>query len=140
MGLDTQPLQSVTYVGALTGSNSTEVPIFTAPLACRIVSINLVDLTGVTAHTQNYGTATVTNKGTDGSGTTSVAARATDTATTDDITAFKVWALTNSTTEADLELAANEVLAFAWTEAGSGQDLGGAAVTVNYAHGSGAGN
>ena len=140
MGLDCFPISAPVYLGAFTGSSSTVRPLFTAPVACRIVSIKLMDLTGVTAHTQNYGTATVYNVGTAGSGTTSVAARATDTATTDDITAFAPWDITLSTTEADLELAAGEALAFKWTEAGTGQDLGGALVVVNYAIGTGAGN
>ena len=139
MGLDIMPLTQVTHLGAMVGSTGTELPCFVAEVACRIVAVELVDITGVTAHGTNSGTATVTNKGTTGSGTTSVAARATDTVTTDIITAFKPWTVTVSTTEASREVAAGESLAFKWTEAGSGQDLGGVTIAVHYAIGTGAG-
>ena len=140
MGLDIQPQTAVAYLGDFTGSTGTELPCFAAEVACRIVAIDLLDITGVTAHASNYGTATVENKGTTGSGTTSVAARSTDTVSTDDIDTFAAWAITLSTTEANLEIAAGESLSFAWTEAGTGQDLGGAAIVIHYAVGSGAGN
>ena len=139
MGLDIQPNTSVCYLGAFTGSTGTELPCFVPEVAVRIVAIYLIDITGVTANGTNYGTATVTNKGTTGSGTASVASRATDTTSTDDIDSFASWAITLSTTQANLEIAAGEALAFKWTEAGTGQDLGGAAVAVHYAIGSGAG-
>ncbi len=139
MGLDIMPNTSVVYLGAFTGSSATEYPVFVAEVACRIVAVDLVDITGVTAHADNYGVATLTNKGTTGSGATSVAARNTDTASTDDIDSFAAWALTMSTTEASREVAAGEALAFKWSEAGTGQDLAGAALAIHYAIGSGAG-
>lgn len=140
MGLDIFPDVDVVHIGAFTGSASTEEAVWIAPAKCVILGVSLVDKTGVTGHTQNYGTATITNKGTAGSGTTSVAARSTNVATTANITAWKAWPVTLSTTAADLQLAAGDVLTFAWTEAGSGQDLGGAALQIKYALGSGAGN
>jgi len=140
MGLDIMPLSSCTYLGAMTGSNSTELPVFVAETACRIVAVDLVDITGVTAHAENYGTATLTNKGTAGSGTDVVAVRATNVATTSTITANKPWALTLSSTQANLEVGAGECLTFSWTEAGTGQDLGGALLVIHYAVGTGIGN
>ena len=140
MGLDIMPLSSCTYLGAMTGSNSTELPVFVAETACRIVAVDLVDITGVTAHTANYGTATLTNKGTAASGTDVVATRATNVATTSTITANKPWALTLSSTQANLEVGAGECLCFSWTEAGTGQDLGGALLVIHYAVGTGIGN
>jgi len=140
MGLDIQPQTAVAYLGPFTGSTGTELPCFAAEVACRIVAIDAVDITGITAHASNNGILTVTNKGTTGSGTTSVAARTTDTVSTDDIDAFAAWAITLSTTQANLEVAAGESLAFKLTEAGTGQDLGGVAIAVHYAIGSGAGN
>ena len=140
MGLDIMPLSSCTYLGAMTGSDSTELPVFVAETACRIVAVDLVDITGVTAHADNYGTATLTNKGTAGSGTDVVATRATNVATTSTITANKPWALTLSSTQANLEVGAGECLTFSWTEAGTGQDLGGALLVIHYAVGTGLGN
>jgi len=140
MGLDIMPLSSCTYLGAMTGSASTELPVFVAETACRIVAVDLVDITGVTAHTANYGTATLTNKGTAASGTDVVATRATNVATTSTITANKPWALTLSSTQANLEVGAGECLCFSWTEAGTGQDLGGALLVIHYAVGTGIGN
>ena len=140
MGLDIMPLSSCTYLGAMTGSNSTELPVFVAETACRIVAVDLVDIAGVTAHTENYGTATLTNKGTAASGTDVVATRATNVATTSTITANKPWALTLSSTQANLEVGAGECLTFSWTEAGTGQDLGGALLVIHYAVGTGLGN
>jgi hypothetical protein len=140
MGLDIMPLSSCTYLGAMTGSNSTELPVFVAETACRIVAVDLVDITGVTGHTANYGTATLTNKGTAATGTDVVATRSTNVATTNDITADKPWALTLSSTQANLEVGAGECLTFSWTEAGTGQDLGGALLVIHYAVGTGLGN
>ena len=140
MGLDIMPLSSCTYLGAMTGSNSTKLPVFVAETACRIVAVDLVDIAGVTAHTENYGTATLTNKGTAASGTDVVATRATNVATTSTITANKPWALTLSSTQANLEVGAGECLTFSWTEAGTGQDLGGALLVIHYAVGTGLGN
>lgn len=140
MGLDIMPLSSCTYLGAMTGSNSTELPVFVAETACRIVAVDLVDITGVTAHADNYGTATLTNKGTAGSGSDVVAVRATDTATTDNIAADTPWPLVLSSTQANLEVGAGECLTFSWTEAGTGQDLGGALLVIHYAVGTGLGN
>ena len=134
------PLSSATYLGAFTGSNSTELPVFVAETACRIVAVDLVDITGVTAHTANYGIATLTNKGTAGSGSDVVAVRATDTPTTDNIAANTPWALVLSTTQANLEVGAGECLCFSWTEAGTGQDLAGALLVIHYAVGTGIGN
>ena len=139
MGLDIMPLSSCTYLGAMTGSNSTELPVFVAETACRIVAVDLVDITGVTAHTANYGTATLTNKGTAGSGTDVVATRATNVATTSTITAKKPWALTLSSTQANLEVGAGECLTLVdrgWHR----PDLGGALLVIHYAVGTGLGN
>lgn len=132
------PVQSV-YLGAFTGSDETELPVFSPDQPIVVTGVKITDITGVTANASNYGTATLYNRGTAGAGTTSVAARATDTVTTDDITAKVPWALVLSTTAADLEVAEDEALAFKWTEAGTGQDLGGALVEIEFEWGTGKG-
>lgn len=120
------------HLGAFTGSNSTEVPLFSPTESITVKSIKLNDTTKITGHTENYGTATVYNKGTAGSGTTSVAARATNSTTANDLNAFIPWALTNSTTAADLVIDSGELLTFKWTEAGTGQDLVSASLVVEF--------
>jgi hypothetical protein len=140
MGLDTDCSTHCTFLGAMTGSNSTELPVFVAAQALVITGVKIVDITGVTGHTTNYGTATLYNRGTAAGGSDVVAQRATNVATTNDITAKKPWTVTLATTAANLEVAAGEELGFCWTEAGSGQDLAGVLVCLSYVNGTGAGN
>jgi len=135
MPTDIFPASVAVRVGAFTGSTGTEIPVFVAPTDIKILGVDLVDITGVTGHTANYGTATLYNRGLTGSGTTSVAARSTNVATTGTITAKKAWPITLSGTSANLRLTDGQALAFTWTEAGTGQDLGGATLSVHYAIG-----
>jgi hypothetical protein len=120
------------HIGAFTGSNSTEVPLFSPTESITIKSIKLNDTTKITGSTENYGTATVYNKGAAGSGTTSVAERATNSTTANDLLAFIPWSLTNSTTAASLVIDSGELLSFKWVEAGTGQDLVSASVTIEF--------
>lgn len=139
VGTDYMPMVTAVRVGPLTGSDSTELAVFRAPAKCHLTGAYLVDKTGVTGHTENYGIATLTNKGTAAGGSTAVATRSTNIATTHNITAYKPWELTLSTTAASLELAAGDTLALDWSEAGTGQDLGDATLVINWAYGTGAG-
>ena len=116
---DVEPLGHVRYVGAMDASTTPVAVIFVAPCRCRVTGIGLVDSTTKAGHGTNYGTYAVTNRGAAGTGTTAVASRTTITPTTDDITAYVYWPLTLSTTKANLDLAAGDVLLVTATEAGA---------------------
>ncbi len=126
---DLEPITSVTSVGAMTGSAETEKPIFVAPRTCTILGIDLLDNTAIAAHSSNYGIATVYRKGAAGTSSVLVATKRTSSV---GIAAHVPFALTLTTTTANLTLDANEALTFKWTENGTGQDLTAASVAVHY--------
>ena len=122
---------TVAYLGSLIGSSGTEVPIFKAPMRCRVMAVSLMNTAAIAAHASNYGTATCYNKGSTGSGTTSAAARSM-TVAGGAVAAFDPYDLTLSTTPANLIVEEDEVLSFDWAEAGTGADLTLAAVQVDW--------
>ena len=136
MSSDLQPEVAVVTLGSLLGSDQTELPVFSARTKTRILGIDLLNAANISAHTSNYGVATVYRKGTGGTGTTVVAQR---NSTADSVTGYVPWPVTLSTTIANRELNANEVLTLKWTENGLGQDLSNAKVAVHYAQGYGGG-
>jgi hypothetical protein len=131
LGSPTTQDEVTARLGALTGSDSTEVVCWVPAEACTVKAVKLVDITGITGHTTNYATLTVYNRGSAGTGSTSVAARATS-GTANTITAKSAWDVTVSTTAANLVLAAGDCITAALTEAGTGQDLAGASLTLHY--------
>lgn len=85
----------------------------------RLAACYASDETGVAADPTNYMTLTLTNTGAAGAGTTSMATHVGTAA----ITAGVPKAFTNSTTDANLEFAAGDIIKMVKTEAGSGQDF-----------------
>lgn len=141
MSLDTEPRKVCVVLGTVDASGPDERTVFVSSTPVRFLRATLVDQAAKTGHADNYGKYEIINKSTTGSGTTVVASRYTDTPTTDDITAYVAWGLVNSTTTANLEIAANEVLTFKASEqgnAGSG-DLTDGLLVIEYADGTGGG-
>ena len=114
---------------ATAGTESTE-PVFRAPHDLTVTAVYFLPGGDATAHATNFATLSVLNLGTDGAGTTSVAARATDTVTDDDQDDGVPWALTVSTTVADTEVDAGDVLAIDKTVAATGVAVAAGGVFV----------
>lgn len=91
-----------------------------APADATVTSVSITPEAALTAHGTNYRTFSLVNKGQAGAGTTVIATFATDTVTTDDLVAFDEKALTLSSTEADLNVSAGDILAAVETVAASG--------------------
>ena len=131
---------SITQVGVLDCSSSPTRYIFRAPERCIISSIYIVNGTTKAANDTNWLNIAVANLGSDGAGTTSVATRKSNVAG-GVITADVPAAMVLSTTAANLEMAAGDVLQITATEGATGQGDTDAecAFIVNWIPGSGAG-
>ena len=67
------------FIGSHLGSASSVVPLWVAPCKCELISIKLLNGAAIAAHTENYGTLTITNELTDASGTTALTSDTTKT-------------------------------------------------------------
>lgn len=141
MSRDFEPLKIVINLGAVDASGPDERTVFVSSNPARFIAANIVDGVAKTGHANNYGTYEIINRGQAGAGTTVVASRSTDTPTTDDIDDYVAWPLTNSTTKANLEITAGDVLTFKASEEGSATsgDLTEATLILEYADGTGGG-
>jgi hypothetical protein len=104
-----------------------------APFDGAVSSVLIVPEAALTAHSTNFRTFRVVNKGQGGAGTTVVATFATDTVTTDDLKAFDEKAIPLSGTAADLVVKAGDVLAADETKAAEGVAHSGYKVVVRIA-------
>lgn len=136
MGLDTEPLSVAAQLAAYTGTDQT-LPVWATPQKVRITGVDLIAATTVTGHTTDNATLNVINKGTNGAGSTVVASKAFTSGV--NAAAFDRTAVTLSTTKANLEIAADSVLAVQWVEGGTGVDLPASALVIQYAVGYGGG-
>jgi len=136
MGTDLEAMIATIPLAAYTGTDGT-VPVFPAKQRTRILGVDLVCSTTVTGNTTNYSTAALVNKGTDGAGTTTVASKAFTSGV--NAAAYDATAITLSTTESALELAAGDVLAFNWLEAGTGLDQPVSLLAIYFVPGYGGG-
>jgi hypothetical protein len=93
--------------------------VWRAPFIGRVLGFYAIDQAGVAADPTNYMTLTLTNAGQAGAGTTSMAT-AVGTAA---FTAEVPKAFTLSTTAANLEFVAGDIIELIKTEAASGQDF-----------------
>lgn len=94
----------------------------------RIVSVNYLPDGTLTGHASNYATLSLL-RGTVGAFDTAFS-RATDTATTDDMAADTPWALTASSTDADMDVAEGDIFKFAIAKTGSGVVVPAGALVV----------
>lgn len=118
------------FIGSHLGSDSPVVPLWVAPCKCELISIKLLNGAAIAAHTENYGTLTITNELTDASGTTALTS---DTTKTVAVTALVERTLTLTSTAANRIVARGEVLSATWTEAGTGADLTNASIIIEWA-------
>jgi len=107
---------------------------FRADRDITVVSAYFLTAGTVTAHGTNFTTLKLNKYDGAGGTATLVASRATDTVTTDDVAALVPWALVNSATAADLNLAAGNVLGVLGdiTGGGSGVATPAGVLIVNY--------
>jgi len=118
------------FIGSHQGSASSVVPLWVAPCKCELISIKLLNGATIAAHTQNYGTLTITNELTDASGTTVLTS---DTTKTVAVTALVERTLTLTSTAANKIVNRGEVLSATWVEAGTGADLTNASIIIEWA-------
>lgn len=106
--------------------------MFRADRDITVVSVYLLTAGTITAHGTNYTTLALNKYDGAGGSATIVSSRATDTVTTDDVAAGVPWALVNSSTAADLNLAAGAILGVTGTKASAGVTVPAAVLIVNY--------
>lgn len=131
--VDLNPNAVVVPIAATSADGTAAVngPTFSAPV--RIIAAYVSLSSAVGAHSANYATISVINKGTTGSGTTSVGAAVTTTAIAQD----KPTALTLSSTKSAREISAACTLNVTIAKAAAGVATKAGAVTILYAHGTG---
>jgi len=140
MGLgDLQPQVTGANIGEVDASATPYVNIFTAPCACVLTGINLVQAGTLAAHATNFATCVVTNI----TDSQEVARITTETAATgvNALAPDTAEALALSSTASYLELDKGDVLQAAFTEGGTATtgDLTEAALFVEWVPGTGAG-
>ena len=105
--------------GQATAGTADTWPVFHAEKACTVTGILWVPAAAVTGDTTNTFSLAVQNKGQAGAGTTAVTATKTYATATDSV-AHDAEALTLSSTAANLELAAGDVLVLVRAIVGTG--------------------
>ena len=134
--------QATIYMGTVDAS-ATPLAFWRAPCQCLIESIHLLTSSAIAADAANIHTSTVTNRGVAAAGSDVVATQTTDSdvAGSAAIVAKTPWALVMSSTLANREVAAGEVLEIAPTEGGTATsgDLANASYVINYRVGTGVG-
>jgi len=136
-------IRTATIAAGAVDASATPVFYWRAPCQCVIDGIYLINSAAVAAHATDIATIAVTNLGTAGAGSDVVATRTTDSDVSGSaaIAANIAWEITKSTTAANLEVAAGEVLKIAPTEGGTATsgDLADATFQIDYLVGTGIG-
>jgi hypothetical protein len=143
MSLDIEPRTQTTFIGTVDASTTPTYTVFKAPAACKVVTHKIyVTATGaVVAHATNVHTSTFNRVR--AASATAIATQTTDSdiAGSAAIAANVPWNVP-LTSDALAQLNAGDIIQWAPTEGGAAAsgDLAGAAVTVEYSLGTGAGN
>lgn len=119
--------------GQATAGTADTWPVFLADRPVTITGVSWVPAAAVTGAATNNFAIAAQNRGTAGAGTTAVTATKTYASGTDSV-AHDAEALTLSTTAADLNLAAGEVLSLVRTVNGTGIAQPDGLVVVSYRH------
>ena len=117
--------------GQATAGSTDSWPVFVAPGAVTITSIDWTPAAAVTGDNSNYYSAAFQNKGQAGAGTTAVTSTKAYTTGTDSV-AHDTEAFTLSATTANLNLASGDVLAMVRTITGTGLAQPDGIVRIGY--------
>lgn len=117
--------------GQATAGNADEWPVFVADKALTITGVKWVPAAAVTGDNTNYFSIAAQNKGAAGAGTTAVTATKAYTTGVNSV-AFDAEDLTLSSTAADLNMAAGDVLTLKRTVTASGLAQPDGLVEVTY--------
>lgn len=122
-------------VDAADNTATAEYAFFRAPGSVTVSAVYWTDGTGITANDTNYATLLVQKY--DGAGgsaatTATVTTKTTTGSGSGDVTALVPIAVPLSTTKANLQLGAGQLLTFKITKSGSGVKVGGGVLSVEY--------
>lgn len=118
------------YVPAVTAGTDKKYPLFRAEADITITAAYFIPQANITGQDTNTMTVKVINAGTDGSGTTLIASKAYTSG--NNATALKPEALTLSTTAANLDIDAGEVIAYFNDQAGTGLNCPEGVIEVHF--------
>lgn len=126
-------LRIAVHVGATAAGTALQVPIMSFPTRAKLAAVYWTPGAAITAHATNFFSLGILNRGSvDGSGTTAMVTARSYAAT--DGVAGKRETLTVHATEANLLIAADDVVAAVFTHAAAGLAIPAGLVELVYRH------